>query len=91
MTELHGRDVVSVGEARGLSRGDGRDVGSASAGGSGKHAMAAARAASILSFVVFGCTKGLRTVGAHSFRPNGPGFFSPRQRLGSQVIYMDAV
>lgn len=38
MTELHGRDVVRVGERGGLSVGDGRDVGWDSAGGNGKHA-----------------------------------------------------
>lgn len=40
MTELHGRDVVRVGEGRGASGGDGRDVGPGSAGGKGKGALA---------------------------------------------------
>ena len=39
MAELHGRDVVRVGEGRGASGGDGRDVGSDSAGGNGKPAL----------------------------------------------------
>ena len=41
MSELDGRDVVIVGEGRGASGGDGRDVGSDRTGGNGKRALAA--------------------------------------------------
>ena len=49
MNELHGRDVVSVREGRGLSGGDGRGEGSENAGGNGKTAgTSASRGAAVI-------------------------------------------